>query len=173
LENASSWPARIAILGIGNELNGDDAAGVLAARALRKELVERGLSWGGSPGIFVGKEGKPELFVVETGPTPESFTGPLRRFHPDWVLLVDAAELHQPPGSVLWVEWDQAQGMSASTHTLPPTLLAWFLMEELGCQVTLVGIQPAHLDLDRGLSPEVAQAVERVVGDIIKSARIF
>ncbi len=33
--------SKIAILGIGNELNGDDAAGVLAARALIEQTEER------------------------------------------------------------------------------------------------------------------------------------
>jgi Ni,Fe-hydrogenase maturation factor len=34
-------PLRIAILGIGNELNGDDAAGVLAVRAIKNQLAKR------------------------------------------------------------------------------------------------------------------------------------
>jgi hydrogenase maturation protease HycI len=140
---------RLAILGIGNELNGDDAAGVLAARALRPA-------------------GNHDLLVIEAGPAPENFTGTLRRFQPDVVLLVDAAELGEPPGSVAWVSWTAAGGWSGSTHTLPPTVLARFLVEELGCQVILVGIQPARLDFDAGLSEPVQNAIGAVVEEIKK-----
>ena len=101
-------------------------------------------------------------YIVEAGLAPEAFTGPLRRFQPDLVILVDAAELGEPPGTVGWFDWPQAEGMSASTHTLPPTVLAQFLMREMGCGVMLVGIQPKSLAFDAGVSAEVSQAVNQV-----------
>ena len=144
---------RIAILGIGNELNGDDAAGVLVARGLLKKA--RG---------YESRQNSqaPVCYIVEAGLAPEAFTGPLRRFQPDLVILVDAAELGEPPGAVGWFDWPQAEGMSASTHTLPPTVLAQFLMREMGCGVMLVGIQPKSLAFDAGVSAEVSLAVNQV-----------
>jgi hydrogenase 3 maturation protease len=147
---------RIAVLGIGNELNGDDAAGVLAAR----QLAEKTRGWETQPGSQ-----SPVFYVVEAGMAPESFTGPLRRFHPELVVLIDAAELDQPPGSIACFDWAQAEGMSASTHTLPPTVLAQFLIREIGCRVMLVGIQPKTLAFDDGVSDEVLQAVQQVVNE--------
>ncbi len=146
---------RVAILGIGNELNGDDAAGVLVARELMKRAgsEEKSLS-------------RDSVYIVEAGLSPEAFTGPLRRFQPDLVILVDAAEIGEPPGSVAWFDWHQAGGLSASTHTLPPTVLAQFLMREMGCAVTLLGIQPKNLAFDSGVSEEVAHAVQQVIGEI-------
>ncbi len=149
-----SLDLRIAILGIGNELNGDDAAGVLAVRGLRMALDASGGSY------------TDRVLIIEAGPSPESFGGPLRRFRPELVLFVDAAELNEPPGSVAWVDWAGAQGMSASTHTMPPTLFARYLVEEIGCRVILVGIQPVHLDFDRPVSPEVRAAVDALVGEL-------
>jgi hydrogenase 3 maturation protease len=141
---------RIAILGVGNELNGDDAAGMLVARGLREAV--------GEPN---------HLLVIEAGPAPESFGGPLRRFQPDLVLLVDAAELNQPPGSAAWIDWSEADSAAASTHTLSPSLFAQFLIQELGCRVAMIGIQPEHLDFDRPVSKVVRGAVEQVI-EVIK-----
>lgn len=146
--SGNNLPAnRLAVVGIGNELNSDDAAGVLVARALRVEVNDY-------------------FMVIEAGLAPENFTSTLRRFQPDLVLLVDAAELGEPPGTVAWVGWAEAGGWSGSTHTLPPSVLAHYLVEELGCEVILVGIQPARLDFNTGVSAEVLQAVNEVVGKI-------
>lgn len=146
---------RIAVVGIGNELNGDDAAGVLVARRLQEKPRLKALASnsGGSPD-------QPALLVLDTGPAPESFTGPLRRFQPDLILLVDAAELGELPGAIRWFEWDAVDGMSGSTHTLPPSMFARFLMNETGCHVMMIGIQPRQLDFDAGVSREVMGAVE-------------
>jgi hydrogenase 3 maturation protease len=103
------------------------------------------------------------LLVIDAGPSPESFSGPLRRFSPDLVILVDAAELGMPAGAVRVFHWQDAQGMSASTHGMPPTLLAKYLVSELGCDVALVGIQPRQLDFDTPVTPEVRRAVRSVV----------
>ena len=40
---------------------------------------------------------------MEAGPAPENFTGPLRRFRPDLVLLVDAAQMDAEPGTIGWL----------------------------------------------------------------------
>jgi hydrogenase 3 maturation protease len=147
---------RVAVLGIGNELNGDDGVGVLVARHLKMLLA-----------------GQPELarrvIVYEAGPAPESFSGPLRRFAPDLVLLVDAAYLDKEPGDVEWIDWQNTEGFSASTHGLPPTLFAKFLMAELGCRVGLIGIQPMHLDFDRPMSEAVTAAAMRVAVALVES----
>ena len=141
---------KIAVLGIGNEQNGDDAAGVLVVRGL-KEIFESG-----------GVKAARSLLLLEAGLAPENFTGVLRRFQPDMVLLIDAANLSEEPGSTAWIEWEDVGGMSASTHTLPPTLLAEYLIHEINCRVTLIGIQPAQLNLDSPLSIEVKSSIKHL-----------
>lgn len=149
--------ARVAVMGIGNELNGDDAAGVLAARTLKQQQEERAAQ---------DEPRSSALLVIEAGPAPESFTGKVRRFAPDLVLLIDAAELGDPPGTVHAFDWSAAQGLSASTHTLPPSMLAEFLSRELNCPVALIGIQPRSLEMDAGISDEAARAAEWVAAKI-------
>jgi hydrogenase 3 maturation protease len=140
-------PSRVAIVGVGNTMRGDDGAGILVVRALAERL-----------------KGAPDMLLIDGSTAPENFTGPLRRFRPDLVIEIDAAHLEQPPGTVAWVDWRDADGMSASTHTLPPSVLARFLTTDLGCEMLLLGIQPATLEMGCGLSPEVAVAVVQLAG---------
>lgn len=142
-------PARVAVLGVGNEMNGDDGAGVRVVRALAARMAA-------TPGVL----------LLDAGTAPENFTGPLRRFRPDLVVEIDAADQDQPPGTAAWIDWRDADGLSASTHTLPPSVLASYLTSELGCRVALIGIQPATLETGCPLSPAVADAVERLASQL-------
>jgi hydrogenase 3 maturation protease len=63
---------------------------------------------------------------------------------------------------VRWLDWRDTTGLSASTHTLPPYLLGRYLSAELGCQVGVLGVQPASLAFDA----PVSDAVLRAVGEI-------
>jgi hydrogenase maturation protease HycI len=142
---------RVALVGIGHELRGDDAAGVMLARAF-SHLLER-----------EGAGVREKVLVIDAGPAPENHTGALRRFMPDLVLLVDAAELCALAGTVRWLAWQETSGLSASTHSLPLYMLAQYLSVELKCEVALLGIQPAVLTLGAALSPAVQRAVEEIV----------
>lgn len=138
---------RVAVMGIGNELRGDDAAGVLAVRALREAQCET-------------------FLVIEGALAPENHTGALRRFRPDLVLLIDAAEMGEQPGCVRWLAAADTEGLSPSTHTTPPSMLARFLTESLGCEVALVGIQPSDTSFGAPVSPAVSAAIDAVVDTV-------
>jgi hydrogenase maturation protease len=105
--------------------------------------------------------GEARLLLLEGGPSPENVTGALRRFRPDLVLLVDAALMGLPPGAVRWLDWQDIDGVSASTHTLPLRLVAMYLTQELGCQVGLLGIEPLGTTFGEPLTPKVRTAVSR------------
>ena len=137
---------RIAFVGIGHELCGDDAAGVILARALQQH-----------------GEKDEHLLIIEAGPSPENFSGVLRRFRPNLVLLADAAQLDAAPGTVQWLAWQDTIGFSASTHTLPLHIFATYLTVELGCEVALLGIQASNVTVGAPLSPAVETAITAVV----------
>jgi hydrogenase 3 maturation protease len=113
----------------------------------------------------------PALLLLDAGPAPESQTGRLRRFTPDLVVLVDAARMGEPPGTVRWLPWQDAAGMPGSTHTLPLSLLATFLTADLDCEVALLGIQPLDTEIGSSLSPPVKQAVDGVVSVLVDLLR--
>jgi len=103
------------------------------------------------------------VLLIDAGPAPESFTGPLRRFQPGLVLIVDAAGMGERPGTVRWLDWQETLGFSGSTHTLPPHLLAGFLSAEIGCRVVLLGIEPATLEFNHQVSTPVNRSITNIV----------
>lgn len=145
-------PQRLAVVGIGNELGGDDAAGVQVARLLKPRMV-----------------GNQQILVLEAGLAPENFTGLLRRFSPQLILLVDAALMGCLPGTIQVIDWASAEGFSASTHTLPLNILASYLTAELGCELVLIGIQPGQTYMDAPLTSRVQEAVKELTSALVKS----
>jgi hydrogenase 3 maturation protease len=143
---------RVAVVGVGHALRGDDAVGLVAARCLFEALPAESAS----------------LLVLEAGPAPENHTGALRRFEPDLVLFVDAAGLEAEPGAIRWVDPEEITGLGASTHSLPLSTLAAFLTAQLGCVVALLGIQPGGTGIGAPLSPPVAAAVEEIVRGLVE-----
>ena len=145
-------------MGIGNELRGDDAAGIAVIRKLNQErtITEQG-----------------SVFLVEGGNAPENHTGPLRRFSPHVVLLIDMAQMNQEPGSICWLPWQETSGLSASSHTMPPYVLASFLTADMQCDVALIGIQPFDTSLTTAMSTAVQTAVESVVSGIVNIVNDF
>jgi hydrogenase 3 maturation protease len=151
LTSKSTNLPRIAILGVGNQFRSDDGAGVLIARALSKYECAR------DPDHFL---------VIEAGHAPENTTGALRKFAPDLVLLVDAADMGETPGTIQWVPAEHIDGMSASTHSLPLSILAQYLTLDLNCSVALLGIQPYSNHVGDSISAEVSGAVQEIVHEL-------
>jgi hydrogenase 3 maturation protease len=148
-----SRPPRIGILGVGNPLRSDDAAGVLVARRLAQSHLPRRLD---------------SLLVIDSGPAPENTTAELRHFRPEYVILIDAAEMGEVPGAIRVVEIHEIDGMSASTHTLPLSMLAKFLHLELGCDVKILGIQPYSTEIGDSVSEAVLQAVTEISNELVR-----
>jgi hydrogenase 3 maturation protease len=146
---------RIAVLGIGNQLHRDDAAGIVVAEALLESGIEH-----------------PRLMVLSAGTAPENFTGLLRLFAPDLVMLVDAARMDKEPGTVCLLDFHSIEGCSASTHTLPLHIFASYLTAELGCEPVLIGIQPGDISMGSPLSPAVRAAIDALVCELTEMFRL-
>jgi hydrogenase maturation protease HycI len=138
---------RLVVVGVGSDLRGDDAAGVLVARRLAEQESDR-------------------LRVVEGGTAPENYTSVVKSFDPDHVLLVDAVEFGGDPGEFKSVDPEDLAQTSFSSHAYPLTLLTDYLERETGATITLLGIQPASIDEPETLSPAVEDGIEAVVDEI-------
>jgi hydrogenase 3 maturation protease len=114
---------RIALVGIGDELNVHDRLGILAAREIDGLHLEN-------------------LRVFYAGTVPESVTGPIRRYKPDAVVLVDAADMGARPGSVAIIQPEEVRASLLTTHALPLSVVMEFLAKDTKARVLLVGIQP-------------------------------
>lgn len=139
------------MLGVGSELRGDDAAGVLVARRLE---------------VFCSLARPRRLAAFVGASAPENVTGPIARFAPSHLLLVDAADLGRPPGEVELVPRDRIDGLAFCTHMLPAPILLGYLEQTIGCACAVLGIQPAQTGVLEQPSPPVARAVRRVVAEL-------
>jgi hydrogenase 3 maturation protease len=151
LSQKKSKPERIAIVGIGNEFRNDDAAGMLIARILLARETNADSN---------------HVLVIQGGHAPENVTGDLRQFSPDLILLIDAADMGTEAGTISLIPMEQIDGMTASTHSLPLSMLARYLTLELNCEVALLGIQPKSIELGETISREVHQAAAEIVEEI-------
>jgi hydrogenase 3 maturation protease len=135
----------VVILGIGNELRGDDAAGVMVARKLKKKFINCS-----------------DVLSIEGAEAPENFTSVIRRFTPDLVILVDAGALGLKTGSIRWLSTDDISG-GMGTHGLSLADFSRFLQNETGCQIGFLIIQAGANDFGAPINKKVKNAVQRVV----------
>jgi len=140
---------RLAVLGIGTELRGDDAAGILLVRQLQAMVAAQPF---GSL-VFEGFEG---------GNAPENATGFISAFKPTHILLVDAAEIGAPAGECREIPGEEIPDVCFSTHTLPLKIIIDYLKQATGAVVAVIGIQPASLDFGRQPTSEIKDGVERL-----------
>jgi len=108
--------------------------------------------------------------VYDCGTVPENFTSPVRKAHPDILLLVDAAEMGLPAGEFRVVPPDRIADVSIGTHSLPLTHLIDYLSPDAG-QIIFVGIQPASMEMGQGLTPAVRNGAERFL-DVIRTGAL-
>jgi hydrogenase 3 maturation protease len=143
---------KVACVGIGNEFRGDDAVGVYVVQNL-KPLAE----------------GREDVFVFESASIPESCTGPIKRFDPDLVIMIDAALMESDPGTIQWIDPMQIEGLAFSTHSFPLRMLAEYLINETGCEIRFIGVEPDELDFDTPMTPPVQTAADQLVADLSKA----
>ncbi len=108
----------IVIIGVGNELNGDDGVGIYIARHI-KETPQR------------------KVFLGHTA--PENFAGKIQKLKPDQLIIFDAADFGGKPGEVREI---LDPGTQSSTHS--PSLK--FLIDFVGVPAKIIGIQTTSYD---------------------------
>lgn len=146
---------RIAVVGIGSDLRGDDRAGIMVIRELRAAL---------------GQSRPAGLRLFDGGTAPENLTGEILSYKPSHILLIDAADLGLKPGAVKLIAPDKIAGMSFSTHVLPLKILADYLTRSHPCQVIVIGLQPGRTDFGRAPSRAIQQAARRLAREIMRAA---
>lgn len=133
---------RVAVLGVGNILRGDDGFGI----ALVQRLAERGLP----------------LLAVDAGTVPENHVAVAARFSPDTVLLADCLDHGGLPGDVAVLAGEELSEEVVSTHGFPLSMLMDEIARRTGAAVRLLGVQPADLTLGAELSPPVLAALDHL-----------
>jgi hydrogenase maturation protease HycI len=138
---------RLAIVGVGSTLRGDDAAGMCVVERLAGEYPE---------------ESNPRLLFCPGETAPENFSGKIRAFNPTHLLLIDAADIGLAPGEIVEIAPEKVGGPGFLSHMLPLKVLVTYLAGDTGTKALLLGIQYQSLEFDGPLTPEVASAVDNL-----------
>lgn len=141
---------RIVILGVGSSIRSDDAVGLEVVRLLKKK-------------------GMKNVLLISAGTNPESFTGPIRRFNPTHVLMIDAAHMGEEPGVAKLIPIDLIRRESISTHHLSLSELAAFIKGTMCVEVGLLGIQPKSISIGSDLTLELRNAAETISNILYES----
>ena len=141
------------VIGLGNSLRGDDGVGMRIAALLTSQTLPEGIevAQGGTPGL--------ELVNWMEG----------------WqrVIIIDAADVGRQPGEFLRFTLDEGyllgddQHLSIHAAGLRDALLLAEVLGTLPKEVIVYGVQPAHLDWVDALSPEVEQAIPRILRAVL------
>lgn len=155
--------SRVAVLGVGNPVRGDDGAGTYVAIILRR-LLRRRLSHGRTetPGSWVS---------VPAGAVPENYLSLVTRFRPTHVIVVDAFHRGAMPGTISIIPPSAIEGLSLSSHRLPLGLIRDYLLLTGVSHQVYLGIQPHSVDLGTTMSPPVINSSRMVARAIARLAR--
>ncbi len=126
---------KLLIIGVGNEMKGDDALG--------RYVIDR-------------LKTKDKLFC---GEMPENFIGKMKSFSPDVVLIVDAVDFQGRPGEIAFTDAKQSQTISLSTHSISFSMLSKMLP---GVELFLIGVQPYSLEFGQQMSAEATESAEEL-----------
>lgn len=149
---------RVLVAGVGNVFLGDDGFGVAVAERL------------------AGVPLPPSVRVADYGIRGVHLAYDILDDRPDTLIIIDALPLEEPPGTLAVMEVDddgQEAVPAVDGHGLDPRSVLR-LVRELGGRlnrVLVVGCRPAVLEESMGLSPAVAQAVDRAAGLVADLAR--
>jgi len=142
-------PGRVVVLGIGNSLLADDGVGVHAIRCLREAVPGDDIEW------------------LDAGTLNFSLLQYLDNARA--LIVIDAAELHAPPGTVRvfqGAEMDQAVGAGQHSSVHEAGLADLMTMARFkGClpeHRALISVQPQRIDWGDELSPPVAAALSSI-----------
>jgi hydrogenase 3 maturation protease len=150
------------VLGIGNRLGGDDAAGTHVVDMLNPALSAL------SAGRHKAKAPLPtEIMAIDAGTAPESYTSVIRQHRPDLLILVDAADMGLPPGAVRTITPEKISILSFSTHNMPLSMFVSYVEEFCG-KILLVGVQPERIETGEGISKAVRKSVKKLAEAIME-----
>lgn len=128
------------IVSIGNDLRGDDNAGILLGA-----LIEKTLS----------------LNVINCGSSPENFTGKITKLNPKKIIIIDAMDFGAEPGKIKIVSSEKIAKDSAFTHGSLKFFIE-YLKKVTGADIFILGIQPGSIITGGKISSEVFKNLKKI-----------
>ena len=139
--------SKVLILGIGNSLKADDGVG---------------------PYICSKISSKVNIKVVNAGTALENFTGPIAKYQPEVILLLDVIDLGDEPGAICLIPLPLVDEYAMSTHSMSPHLFFNSINPNKQLQAFILGVQPKNLTLSEPISDEVAHQADKLADELIE-----
>lgn len=115
---------RVCILCIGNRDGGDDAIGPYIADHLTSTDTRK---------------------VIDAETVPENFTGVIKQFNPDQLVIIDAVDMGLQPGEIRIIPKEKLGAMHISTHGIPLSVMISYLQQYIP-KIMFIGIQPKTMN---------------------------
>ena len=144
---------KVAVLGVGSDLRGDDIAGLLTAQQIEKAITKKNTA--------------PEVRIFFGDTAPENLTGQIKEFQPTHLIIIDAAELNKKPGQIEIMEPETIGGATFCTHSLPLNVIISYLLKSFKFEAIVIGIQPKTLTFGVKPTKEVTTSAKSLSKEII------
>jgi hydrogenase 3 maturation protease len=138
---------KICLLGIGNFDRADDYAGIAVVEALEKN-----------------NPFNDNINIINAGAVPEAFTGVIKEMKPDWLIIIDTANLGEVPGKIkIFCEEEINETILATPHNTPITMFTKYLRHFLpNLEILFIGIQPTTVRYGEQMTAIVEQSIENL-----------
>ena len=133
---------KVMVLGVGNTLRGDDAAGPLLAQRLKDKV---------------------SFLVWDAGVAPENYLGKIIKEKPDNLIIIDAADFSGRPGEFKVFEADDIETTNFFvTHNASLSLAIKYLRDNIKIDIIILAVQPKATVFGSRISPEVETAISQL-----------
>ena len=123
-------------------MKGDDGAGPLVCQKLKEEKIR--------------------VDVLDAGTVPENYIQKIIKKAPQNLLIIDAIDYGQAPGTIKIFKPEELSSHVISTHSLSPRLFVDMICQNINVNVYFIGIQPAQMQLGQPVSEQVKLAIEQL-----------
>jgi len=138
---------KVVILGIGNELRGDDGFG---------------------PYLVESIKGKIDAALFNCGTVLENYYNPIVKAKPDVIILLDIVNFEGPYGEIGIFEKDDILKVGFSTHNISPKIFLEMLTNTITSDIIMVGVKPKVTVFGSDISPEVKESADMLKDFFIK-----
>lgn len=128
-------------MGIGNKLRADDGVGSVLANRLKSRL---------------------NATVIDAEEVPENYLGPIIADNPEVLMILDAASMDAPPGSLAIIEMENIASSGLSTHSASLELFFLVLQSEIQPDTFVLGIQPQSTEFGAPMTEPVWKAIVKI-----------
>lgn len=174
--------SKLVILGIGNDIRGDDGLGpyiinrlsnlkedILKNTNVDESYLSHNLKKDSLSNLKeLNLKNFEDVLFINGASVPENFTSPIKKFSPTHILIIDASLMNKNPGDVKIISKENILNLSVSTHSMSLNYLIKYLEKDNDFNILFIGIEPEIMDLSFNLSDSVKETCDNLITILLK-----